>query len=324
MRRNVSARLLATLLVSLLGSAKADDGPPPLTPPATIPPAANEAPKAPAPLPAPAPTPPATRPENRPVLALPGVTAPTNRSPRPATSQVVPHLPPPSLAPGADGGLAPLEMPALRRPSAESPDPMPLPSERFRGRVIESTPASDNPLPPIELPPLTPPVGPRPGTSPPVSSIRRPGERIVIDEIDILDPKDMKGLDKDRDRDKDKNKNKDRDTPPQAPSRRPGLFGSRLNLNLFAPRGGMGGSDSEVRAEPRSDPAADAAIKRRVERQARDVVGDRAKGLDVKVVGRSITIQAHGVKILQRRAVRRSLEAMPGLSGYRSNVEIVD
>jgi hypothetical protein len=323
MRRNASAWLLATLLFSLLGAApapaRADDGPPPLTPPASTPPVV-EPPKAPAPLPAPAPTPPAARPESRPVLALPGVTAPTNRSPRPAPAQVAPILPPPSLAPGADGGLAPLEMPALRRPSAESPAPelMPLPSERFRGRVIESTPAGEGLLPPIELPPITPPAGTRSSTAPPVGSMRRPADRIVIDEFDGLEPKEMKGLDKD----KDKDKSKDRDNPPQAPTRRPSLFGSRLNP--FAPRGGMGGSDSEVRAEARSDPAADAAIKRRVERQAREVVGDRARGLDVKVVGRSITIQAHGVKLLQRRAVRRSLETMPGLSGYRSTVEIVD
>jgi hypothetical protein len=313
MRRNASAWLLATVLVSLLGTTRADDAPPPLTPPASTPTAV----KAPAPLPAPTPTPtpppPAARPENRPVLALPGVTAPISRSPRPAPVQTAPTLPPPSLAPGADGGLAPLEMPALRRPSADGPGPdlMPLPSERFRSRVIESTPAGEGLLPPIELPPLTLPAGPGPSPAPPLGTIRRPGDRIVIDDLDDLDPKD-----------KDKDKSKDRDTPAQAPSRRPSFFGTRLNP--FAPRGGMGGSGSEVRAEPRSDPAADAAIKRRVERQARDVVGDRAKGLDVKVVGRSITIQAHGVKLLQRRAVRRSLEAMPGLSGYRSNVELVD
>ena len=84
----------------------------------------------------------------------------------------------------------------------------------------------------------------------------------------------------------------------------------------------MDDSRSDIRAEPRTDPAADALLKRRVEKQAANVVGDRAKGVEVHVVGRSITIQARGVKLFQRRAVRRDLERLPVISGYRSVVEL--
>jgi hypothetical protein len=44
--------------------------------------------------------------------------------------------------------------------------------------------------------------------------------------------------------------------------------------------------------------------------------------VDVRVVGRSITIQAHGTRLFQRRAVKRALEGLPGLSGYRAAVDV--
>jgi hypothetical protein len=71
-----------------------------------------------------------------------------------------------------------------------------------------------------------------------------------------------------------------------------------------------------------TDPAAVAALKRRVEKTAREVVGTKVRTIDVSVKGRKITIRAHGARLLQRRAVRRTLEGLPTISGYRTQIEV--
>jgi len=296
------------------GPARGDD-PPPLTPPAE-PPALEAPASSPSPVPSPSPPvaapAPAARPAaparvDRPMLALPGVTIPSGRALPPSAPL------PPSLAPSPDGGLPSLGMPSPRETTgAPPPSALPaLPSSRFRGRVIESTPG-DGMLPPIDVP-APGASARRSGTIAPPPGPRRLGDPIPLDE---LDEREMKGLDE------DVAKEKLRDLPTTLP-RRPSFFGGRWT-NPFAPRGLMNDSDSAIRAEPRSDPAADALLKRRIEKQANAAVGDKVRGVEVRVVGRSITIQARGVKFLQRRAVRRSLETLPGLSGYRSVVELVD
>ncbi len=320
MRRNAKARMLAVLILCLGAasiSTRADDGLP-LTPPAGQPPAieapAGATPIAPRPIPAPSSPKPTTPPaiparDDRPVLALPGITTPAYRAPRtePSTTAALPS----SLAPTSDGGLPPLEMPGARPNTSSMPDLLPLPSERFRGRVLESTPIEAI-LPPLDAPPIRSSTA-RPRGITALPPIGTPGRsRTLLDESDLLDPIDMK------DEGDLKGRDKDGDKAPTPPPRRLNLF-SRFALRPIPTT-----SDSEIKAEPRSDPAADAAIKRRVERQAKDVVGDRVKAVDVKVVGRSITIQARGVKFLQKRTIRRSLESLPGLSGYRSVVEVLD
>ncbi len=335
-----TAALLAGL--GAASTARPGEDPPALSPPAGSPPLeapASLGPSTPAPIPAPAETAPAAPPPRPPaargggpVLALPGVTAPRPRPAPPAS------LPPPTLAPSADGGLPALEMPGTPKPAsaaAGSTTLIPLPSERFRGRVIESVPA-DPLFPPLDAPtaPSTPPppgrrTTPRPGMAPtpmpPVGPPRRTGTRNdpePIDGPDLKDFDDLREFKDFKDFDGDKKPGDDRPSP-SPPARRPGLFGGRLNP-FAPPRNSMTNADSPIRAEPRTDPAADAAIRRRVEKQAHDAVGDRARSLDVRVVGRSITIQARGVRPLQRRGVRRSLETLPGLSGYRSTVEVLD
>ena len=269
----------ASILVLACGStwARSDDAPPLLEPPGGV----GLAPAAPAPIPGPPPvvsTPPPVPPrDDRGVLALPGINAPSSRSLR-ATPRVDVVLPPPSLAPSADGGLPSLELPSERRLNPDPATLRPLPSDRFRTRVIESSPSIES----------------RPG------SLRRP----IADDLPPLD-----GLG-----------DIETDDPVPPPPRRGGLFGRLL------PRGGIlpPASDSVIKAEPRTDPAADAAIKRRIERQARDTIGDRARSIDVRVVGRDITIKAHGTRLFQRRTVRHLLEGLPALSGYRSVVEVND
>ena len=70
--------------------------------------------------------------------------------------------------------------------------------------------------------------------------------------------------------------------------------------------------------------AAEAALKKRIEKQARIAVGDRARSVEVELSGRAATVSARGVKLFQKRAVRKSLESIPALSGLRSTVEVLD
>ena len=278
MWRYATTRAWLVLLACGLTPARSDDKLPSLDPPSGV-----ESPAAPAPAPIPGPSPvvPATPlapvREDRGVLALPGINVPPPR--RPAVV-----APPPSLAPSADGGLPSLEMPRDRRADPAPSILQPLPSDRFRTRVIESSPPAE-------------------GRSEPRTVGRSPRPTITDDLPSLDDPE------------------KDGPAPAPASSRRNSLFGGRL-----LPRGGTMSppSDSAIKAEPRSDPAADAAIKRRIERQAREVIGDRARTIDVRVVGRDITIRAHGTRLWQRRTVRHLLEGLSGLSGYRSTVEVND
>jgi hypothetical protein len=181
-----------------------------------------------------------------------------------------------------------------------------LPSSRFRGRVIESSPAGDA-IPPIDVPPPGPSGRTSRGTS-------------RIDDLPQLDDDDQDDLKARRRMNELIEKEKLRDLPTTLPARRTGLFGGRW-VNPFAAKP-VGDDGSDIRAEPRSDPAADAALKRRIEKQAVAAVGDRVRSVDVRVVGRSIAIQAHGTRLFQRRAVKKSLEGLPGLSGYRAVVEV--
>jgi hypothetical protein len=75
---------------------------------------------------------------------------------------------------------------------------------------------------------------------------------------------------------------------------------------------------------PSGDPAAESALKRRIEKQAIQAVGARARSVEVRVVGKDVAILAHGVRFYQRRGVRKSLESIPALAGLRSTIELVD
>lgn len=114
--------------------------------------------------------------------------------------------------------------------------------------------------------------------------------------------------------------------PPVAPGRRPNLLGrggSRPGpAGIIRPRSGR--MENSVRVEPKRDPAADAELERTVERQATLAVGRNAKAVEVRVVGRTVYLRASGVRFLQRRGVRRSLESLPGLAGYRPIIDLAD
>jgi hypothetical protein len=96
-----------------------------------------------------------------------------------------------------------------------------------------------------------------------------------------------------------------------------GPLGSGSGEDALAPR-------SSITVEPRSDPAAEAAIKRRIEKQIQQAVGDRARSVEIRVSGRTVLIRAQAARFWQRRGLRRSLETMPLPAGYRSKVEMID
>ena len=81
---------------------------------------------------------------------------------------------------------------------------------------------------------------------------------------------------------------------------------------------------SSIKVEPRSDPVAEAAIRRRVEKQIQQSLGDRVRSVEVRVSGRTIYLRAQAARFWQRRAIRRSLETMPLPAGYQAQVESVD
>jgi hypothetical protein len=113
-------------------------------------------------------------------------------------------------------------------------------------------------------------------------------------------------------------------TPP-SPRRSPSVFSRFVPGALSGGRGGSGsGEDSTITVEPSTDPAAEAAFKRRIERQIHEALGDRVREVDVRILGREVTIRARATRFWQRRTVRRSLETLPGLAGYHAAVEILE
>jgi len=116
------------------------------------------------------------------------------------------------------------------------------------------------------------------------------------------------------------------DRPGPTPSPRRGrffgLFPGQVAPSTPAPRAPAPGR--AVVDDLRFEPSGESSLRARVERQAKVAVGDRARSIDVRIEGRSATVQARGVKFLQKRAVRKSLESLPALSGLRSTIEVLD
>ena len=241
-----------------------------------------------------------------------------SESPRPAPSPAPVPAPAPAPTP------APAPSPArpsygtrarllpMARPRTEAPvdDPFPATTPAPSPSEAEAAPLL---LPPADFQPSRGGSGPRPLVleSVPRGDLEGLGRPLPA-------PVEPKARDEARRRLDEK--------PPVVPPRRPRLLFGRVSPpSVGSNSRSRGGSlpDDAITVEPRSDPAADAAIKRRLEKQAREAVGDRAREIEVRVVDRSITIRAKVDRFWNRRTVRRSLESLPGLSGYKTAV-IVD
>ena len=85
-------------------------------------------------------------------------------------------------------------------------------------------------------------------------------------------------------------------------------------------------SAEKARAKPETDsePVTDASVKRKIEKQIRETLGDRVRSVEVRVSGRNVLIVARTTRFWQKRNVRRSLETLPVLQGYHARINLED
>jgi hypothetical protein len=83
-------------------------------------------------------------------------------------------------------------------------------------------------------------------------------------------------------------------------------------------------SERKPDRDPRPGPETDAAVKRKIEKEIRDSLGDRVRSVEVRVSGRNVLVVAKATRFWQKRPVRRSLETLPILTGYRARIELED
>jgi hypothetical protein len=81
-------------------------------------------------------------------------------------------------------------------------------------------------------------------------------------------------------------------------------------------------SRRRTKADADGEPATDLAVKRRIEKQVRDAAGDRLQSLEVRVSGRNVLIVAKPTWFWQKRGIRRTLETLPALDGYRARIDL--
>jgi len=276
------------VVLSGAGLALAQDAPP-LEPPAT------DSPQPSVSTPKPTTVPPASaRSEVRPLLVIPGVTAPTQR-----------------------GATAPKSKTA--QPSgAANPTDRGTPSRPLSGPRVESVPAPSSRL---KIPLTLEPIDEEPAVNHknPTSSTSRgaldwpPGVPLADERPPVASPSDPPPTTP--------------ATPRSAPSRGSSIFGRFFGpAPSSVPRNESRNSQSQTRVnvDPRPDPISDAATKRKIEREIKDSLGDRLRSVEVRVSGRNVLIVARASRFWLKRSVRRSLETLPGLAGYRARVDIIE
>jgi len=116
--------------------------------------------------------------------------------------------------------------------------------------------------------------------------------------------------------------------------RPPGVLGRLFGLPpQIPPRSTSRGNDAEGRSEAgrgesenagSADAATDVAAKRRIEKQIRDALGDKVRSVEVRVTGRNVLVVAKPNRFWQKRGIRRTLESLPGLDGYRARIDVAD
>jgi hypothetical protein len=65
-------------------------------------------------------------------------------------------------------------------------------------------------------------------------------------------------------------------------------------------------------------------VKRRIEKQVREALGDRARSVEVRVTGHNVLVVARPSRFWQKRGIRRTLESLPILDGYRARIDVAD
>ena len=250
----------------------------------------------------------------RPMLVIPGVTTPSSRPP--VTSR--PSVPKGSRPAGAAGSPPPGTGPSLAAPSQGSspfgggagrPNSGSLPGPLGQPIPMTIEPLEDEPQPERDG---------RPGQSasrPPGSpaSARPGGGRAAARP-------------RPNDSSEDSPAASSRPRPAQRPF--PGILGRFFPPPPGSARGESRSSTPAARqkekAADRSEPESDAAIKRKIEKTIRDTLGDRVRSVEVRVSGKNVLVVAQATRFWQKRAVRRSLETLPVLDGYRARIELGD
>lgn len=284
------------------GLAPAQDQVPPLDPPSLVPPAAAPA-RSPVPArvpvtgPSSATSPSAAVPkpeQNHSLLLIPGVTAPAPPRPgmrpaRPASPTVILDPPSPPSEPSTRNPTSPSTALPLGGRAPAPRDQLPLVLEAIPDDVTSEAGSEDLPTGRSAKPRPT-------GSNSP---------RLITDDLSPSSPSASSTSRPDR--------------AQSRPSTTP--FG-----RFLGPKGSAESTSSpssSIAVEPRSDPADD-AVRRRIEKQVEQTLGDRIRSVEVRVNGRTVVFRAQAVRFWQRRGVRRSLEALPLPSGYRGRVEMVD
>jgi hypothetical protein len=108
----------------------------------------------------------------------------------------------------------------------------------------------------------------------------------------------------------------------------PGILNRLFPPPPGSPRGESRNPSASARpkekSENRTEPLTDAELKRKIEKQIRDTLGDRIRAVEVRVSGRNVLIVGHATRFWQKRMVRQSLDTLPALEGYRARVELDD
>ena len=109
----------------------------------------------------------------------------------------------------------------------------------------------------------------------------------------------------------------------------PGLLGRVLgqppaNRARDASRNGEATSRPKTKTKAKSEPETDAVVKRRIEQQIRATLGDKVQSVEVRVSGRNVLVVARATRFWQKRGVRRSLESLPALAGFRARIDLAD
>jgi hypothetical protein len=325
-RPMLRAKLFGSLVVALWWASLARSQEPPRLEapvPETDPPSASAPPqtapatsaptpaKPPAKPPAP-PTPPGTTGSQvRPMLVIPGVTAPASRVGSPAK----PAIPQPSRSTGV-----PITGPRETSPALAAP---PDPGSPFRpapGRTVQSRPdPSARQSIPLSIEPLEDDKpsdrervkpGPAGGasTGPRSGNPRRTGRSSAT-----VEQPGQAGNNSGEQR--------------SSTWRMPGMLGRLLGQPTAGPTRPSSraiASEPKPERQPQPGPETDTAVKRKIEKQINDALGDRVRSVEVRVSGRNVLIVAKATRFWQKRPIRRSLETLPVLSGYRARIELED
>jgi hypothetical protein len=299
----IRAAMLRSLWVVFWGTSLAlAQEPPLLEGPASEPsPPKNSAAEAPRPTPPPTTTPAPPRGAVAspvgPTLAIPGVTVPSPR----LGAATGPAIPPPSRPSTSSTPPTDALAPSLAGPSnldspfrpTDAPRAQDVPSAASLAPVpLSLEPLDDDPAPALDRPR---------SRSPRESQGRRSGSSPTDESDSALA------------------------NPRPTPRRMPGFLGRVLGQPpAGSSRNSARSSDGASRTKTKSEPESDAVVQRRIEQQIRSTLGDKVQSIQVRVSGRNVLIVGRATRFWQKRGVYRSLESLPGLAGYRAQIDLDD